>query len=92
MTRRSRVLRGVLPAVMAVELPLLAHGLWLDGVWLLAIMIVTSEIATANLAHPEVDDVLDDPGEIVLKKRGEAIVVPIARMPTNTGAAAIYRF
>ena len=49
-------------------------------------------ITTANLAHPDVDDVIDDLGEIVLRKRGEVIVVPAARMPTNTGVAAIYRF
>ncbi|MFS8064329.1 MAG: hypothetical protein ACMG5Z_07035 [Luteimonas sp.] len=49
-------------------------------------------ITTADLAHPDIDDVLDDLGEIVLKKRGEVIVVPTERMPTNTGVAAIYRF
>lgn len=49
-------------------------------------------ITTADPAHPGVDDVLDDLGEIVLKKRGEVIVVPSERMPTKTGAAAIYRF
>lgn len=49
-------------------------------------------ITTANLAHPDVDDVLDDLGEIVLRKGGEVIVVPAERMPSNTGVAAIYRF
>lgn len=49
-------------------------------------------ITTANLAHPDVDDVLDDLGEIVLRKSGEVIVVPAERMPTNTGVAAIYRY
>ena len=49
-------------------------------------------ITTANLAHPDVGDVIDDLGEIVLRKRGEVIVVPAERMPTNTGVAAIYRF
>lgn len=49
-------------------------------------------ITTANLAHPDVDDVLDDLGEIVLKKGGEVIIVPAERMPSKTGAAAIYRF
>lgn len=38
------------------------------------------------------DDVLDDLGELVLKKGGEVIIVPAERMPTSTGAAAIYRF
>lgn len=52
----------------------------------------SGEITAADLAHPEVDDVIDDLGEIVLKKGGEVIVVPSDRMPTNSGAAAIYRF
>lgn len=53
---------------------------------------ISGAITTANLAHPDVDDVIDDLGEIVLRKRGEVIVVPAGRMPTNTGVAAIYRF
>ncbi len=52
----------------------------------------SGKIAAADLAHPQVDDVFDDLGEIVLRKRGEVIVVPAGRMPTNTGAAAIFRF
>lgn len=52
----------------------------------------SGRIATADLAHPEVDDLLDDLGEIVLRKGGEVIVVPAERMPTGTGAAAIYRY
>lgn len=49
-------------------------------------------IATGDLSNPEVDDVLDDLGELVLKKGGEVIIVPAERMPKSTGAAAIYRF
>lgn len=49
-------------------------------------------IATGDLSNPEVDDVLDDLGEYVLRSGGEVIVVPTDRMPTRTGAAAIYRF
>lgn len=52
----------------------------------------SGEITTADLTHPEVDDVFDDLGEIVLKKRGEVILVPTDRMPTDSGVAAIYRF
>lgn len=52
----------------------------------------SGKLTTADLAHPEVDDVFDDLGEIVLKKRGEVIVVPSDRMPTDSGVAAIYRF
>jgi hypothetical protein len=45
-----------------------------------------------QLAHPEMDDVLDDLGELVLKKGGGIVIVPAERMPTRTGVAAIYRF
>ena len=49
-------------------------------------------IEFADLAHPEVDDLLDDLGELVLEKRGQVVIVPAERMPTRTGIAAIYRF
>jgi hypothetical protein len=44
------------------------------------------------LAHPEIDDVLDDIGELVADQSGEVVVVPSNRMPVDTGLAAIYRF
>ena len=53
---------------------------------------VTGEIEFDDLAHPEVDDLLDDVGELVLKNRGQIVVVPAKRMPTQTEIAAIYRF
>ena len=49
-------------------------------------------IEFGDLAHPAMDDVLDDLGELVLKMRGDVVVVPSDRMPTPTGAAAIFRF
>lgn len=52
----------------------------------------TGEISYADLADPHVDDVLDDLAQLVLKQRGEVVVVPTERMPTDTGIAAIYRF
>ena len=52
----------------------------------------TGVIEHDDLAHPEVDDVLDDLGELALKMGGEVIVVPTERMPTETGLAAIYRY
>ncbi|TVQ18641.1 MAG: hypothetical protein EA382_17535 [Spirochaetaceae bacterium] len=52
----------------------------------------TGDIEHDDLAHPEVDDVLDDLGELALKMGGEVIVVPTERMPTETGLAAIYRY
>ena len=52
----------------------------------------TGEIERADLAHPEVDDVLDDLGEFTLKMGGQVVVLPTERMPSGTGAAAIYRY
>jgi hypothetical protein len=53
---------------------------------------VTGRIEFDDLAHPEVNDLLDDLGELVLKNGGEVVIVPDERMPTRTGIAAIYRF
>ena len=50
------------------------------------------KIQWSDLSHPEVDDVLDDLGELVLSKGGKMVVVPPERMPTKTGAAATCRF
>jgi Bacterial archaeo-eukaryotic release factor family 3 len=52
----------------------------------------TGAIEGADLAHPEVDDVLDDLGTLALKMGGQVVVVPTDRMPTETGIAAIYRY
>jgi hypothetical protein len=52
----------------------------------------TGRIELADLAHPDVDDLLDDIGESALKSGGEVVVVPAARMPVKTGLAAIYRY
>ena len=52
----------------------------------------TGRITLGDLAHPEVDDLLDDLGELVLKMGGQIVVVPAERMPTPRGLAAIYRF
>jgi hypothetical protein len=49
-------------------------------------------VRTDKLDNPEVDDVLDDLAELVLNTGGEVVVVPSDRMPTDTGAAAVYRF
>jgi hypothetical protein len=53
---------------------------------------VSGRIECGDLAHPEIDDLLDDLGELVAKKGGQIVVVPLERMPTQTGIAAIYRF
>ena len=52
----------------------------------------TGDIEFDDLAHPEVDDVLDDLGALVVKMGGAVVIVPTERMPTETGVAAIYRY
>ena len=52
----------------------------------------TGALSFANLGDPEVDDLLDDLGEYVLRGGGEVVVVPVERMPTTTGLAASYRY
>jgi hypothetical protein len=52
----------------------------------------TGDIAFDDLAHPQINDLLDDLGELVLKMGGQVVVVPSERMPTKTGIAAIYRY
>jgi hypothetical protein len=52
----------------------------------------TGEVEFKDVSHPEVDDLLDDLGELVLKNGGRVVVIPADRMPTKTGAAATCRF
>jgi hypothetical protein len=52
---------------------------------------VTGAIQADRLADPEVDDLIDDLAEVVLRTGGEVVVVPAERMPTNTGLAATFR-
>jgi len=52
----------------------------------------TGQIEPGDLDHPEMDDVLDDLAGTVLRMKGEVVVVPTERMPSNTGVAAIYRY
>lgn len=52
----------------------------------------TGELKEARLDHPEIDDVLDDITELVFQQNGEVVVIPNERMPSNTGAAATYRY
>lgn len=52
----------------------------------------TGRIEFDELANPEVDDLLDDVAELVMKGCGEVVVVPAEQMPTRSGLAAIYRY
>jgi len=49
-------------------------------------------IETGELYDPEVDDLLDDLAEVVLRHGGRVIALPANLMPTTTGLAAIMRF
>lgn len=49
------------------------------------------KIETAQVSDPDVDDVLDDLGELVEKMGGKVWIVPSKQMPSKTGLAAIYR-
>jgi hypothetical protein len=53
---------------------------------------MTGRITFSNPEDPEVDDLLDDLAELVLRKGGKVVVVPAADMPTKTGVAAAFRF
>lgn len=52
----------------------------------------TGELIRGDLESPNLDDILDDLAEMVFNNGGEVIVLPKERMPTDTGAAAIYRY
>jgi hypothetical protein len=52
----------------------------------------TGDVEFDDLAHPEIDDALDNLGALALKMGGEVVIIPTERMPTETGIAAIYRY
>jgi len=52
----------------------------------------TGEIKLTDITHPEIDDLLDDLAETVLRMKGDVVVVPKERMPSITGVSATYRF
>jgi hypothetical protein len=52
----------------------------------------TGHVEFGDISHPQIDDLLDDLAELALSKGGQVVVVPAKRMPTETGAAAIYRY
>ncbi|HEY0877486.1 MAG TPA: hypothetical protein VGE10_03455 [Zeimonas sp.] len=52
----------------------------------------TGAVCFGDLAEPGTDDLLDDLAEAVLRQGGEVVVVPSARMPVESGAAATYRY
>jgi hypothetical protein len=51
-----------------------------------------SSIEKGDLANPEVDDLLDDLGEMVTKMGGKVMIIPHEKMPTKTGVAGLFRY
>ena len=54
--------------------------------------LVTGNTQKKDISNPNVDDLLDDMGELVTKMGGEVMVLPAVKMPSLTGLAAIYRY
>jgi hypothetical protein len=52
----------------------------------------TGQWLPADAGKIGVEDLLDDLAEVVLRMKGNVVVVPADRMPTRTGAAATYRY
>jgi len=52
----------------------------------------TGRVEVADLSHPQVDDLLDDLGDLVEKMGGQVLVIPAEQMPGRTGLAATYRY
>jgi len=52
----------------------------------------TGRVEVAELSDPQVDDLLDDLGELVGKMGGRVLVIPVERMPSRTGLAATFRY
>jgi len=52
----------------------------------------TGMVEIGDIKNPDYDDILDDLAEMVLKKKGEVMVLPEEKMPGITGVAAIYRY
>jgi hypothetical protein len=54
--------------------------------------LVTGNIQNKAIENPKMDDLLDDMGELVVKMGGTVIVMSADKIPSETGAAAIYRY
>jgi len=52
----------------------------------------TGTVTLDRLEDPQVDDLLDDLAELVLRRGGQVLVVPAEDMPTPAGVAATFRF
>jgi hypothetical protein len=53
---------------------------------------VATLLVQAEREHASLDERLDDAAEVVLHHGGQVVVAPAARMPSQSGVAAIYRY
>jgi hypothetical protein len=51
----------------------------------------SGKLELTDIQGPQVDDALDDIAQTVLDRSGQVVVLSAEQMPTNTGAAAIFR-
>ncbi|NLY44808.1 MAG: hypothetical protein GX053_02290 [Tissierella sp.] len=56
------------------------------------INLTTGSIEEGELSNPEFGDLLNNIAEIVIKNKGNVIILPKERMPSARGAAATYRY
>jgi hypothetical protein len=52
----------------------------------------TGKVDLGYIINPDCDDILDDLAELVLKNRGDVMILPEEKMPSDTGVAGIYRY
>ncbi len=52
----------------------------------------TGRVILADLARPDVDDVLDDLASMARRRGGKVFIVPGEQLPADSGVAAIYRY
>lgn len=54
--------------------------------------LTSGELINENLDNPNINDILDDLVEIVLNAKGDVVMLPKERMPTDSGLAAVFRY
>ena len=52
----------------------------------------TGRVILADIARPDVDDVLDDLASMARQRGGKVFIVPGEQLPVESGVAAIYRY
>lgn len=52
----------------------------------------TGKLIFGAIGEPDCDDILDDIAELVLRRKGDVLILPKDKMPCSTGVAAIYRY